>query len=650
MPLTPETFQNLERDIEDTGKAVNTDALIEPRYGIPFKSLPMLSRLFEEMLGVGYVSVDDLKQAIEVAAAAGAGANGWTADLIVDGAETQKQINKKTVTHVECIADLINITNVWDGRTVYVKSVLKPIYGVALPFIAGGNFVYKASSTMQADGFLVVNAPNGRWIKALDESEITVDDFGGIGDNTKDNSDAFNAYASSPHVGMEIKLGKQGRYRVAKQVDLQGKNLVGSGMGKPNDKYYNLSSIDVDGSSPDLQGKTAFINCGPVIKNLTARCSNGAGKQVSFIEIDGYLANLQNLTIVNFYNQIVVKEALVGFYFKNIWSYYSQYSGIYCDDPKNRVSTTGVFDSVYFQLGDGYAFRFTRDIHGCQFRNIIFESMNGGITARTVANCEFGNFWCENLKTKKTMPWITITGTSNNAYANTIVGSIKVLGGWTDPSSPSNQPSSSNNFGCSVVGPLGISIGNASNANKMSMTTKGFTTGNGTIVETRTDSNSALPITKLRLIGGDANGVPYLSSDMWTKTLRKWNTYNHGSNSVGQFVAPMFLTYDQSLSTQQDNAGWIITKESVGVYRVERKSGNTNVLTNPNIVIGSPLMGSRLGTGTGATHGVQMIETYPGSWTSFAEAAGFKVFWRDAANALVDPHRFTVAFTLNSGF
>ncbi|HFD2187658.1 TPA: hypothetical protein ACF2EG_003233 [Acinetobacter baumannii] len=44
MPLTPETFQNLERDIEDTGKAVNTDALIEPRYGNPFKSFPMIAR------------------------------------------------------------------------------------------------------------------------------------------------------------------------------------------------------------------------------------------------------------------------------------------------------------------------------------------------------------------------------------------------------------------------------------------------------------------------------------------------------------------------------------------------------------------------------------------------------------------------------
>ena len=44
MALTPETFQNLERDIDDTGKTPNTDAVIIPRYGSPYKSLPMVSR------------------------------------------------------------------------------------------------------------------------------------------------------------------------------------------------------------------------------------------------------------------------------------------------------------------------------------------------------------------------------------------------------------------------------------------------------------------------------------------------------------------------------------------------------------------------------------------------------------------------------
>ncbi|HFX6245208.1 TPA: carbohydrate-binding protein, partial [Acinetobacter baumannii] len=58
MALTPETFQNLERDIDDTGKTLNTDDVIIPRYGSPYKSLPMVSREGEEKFNT---AVNDFK-------------------------------------------------------------------------------------------------------------------------------------------------------------------------------------------------------------------------------------------------------------------------------------------------------------------------------------------------------------------------------------------------------------------------------------------------------------------------------------------------------------------------------------------------------------------------------------------------------------
>ncbi|QYC51728.1 pectate lyase superfamily protein [Acinetobacter phage Abp95] len=476
---------------------------------------------------------------------------------------------------------------------------------------------------------------------------ITVDNFGAKGDGVTDDSAAFQAYCDSALTGQNLYLGAKGRYIIKNQVDLKGKGLVGNGCGKVSETYYNLGCIDVDGSSATLANKSAFINCGPTIQNVTARCSNGAGKQVSFIEIDGYLANISYVTIVNFYNQIVVKEALVGFNINNAWLYYSQNAGIYCEDPNNRVSTTGTFHNMYFQLGDGYAMIFDRDIHGSDFDNIIFESMNGGIKARTVAHCGFGKFWCENLKTATSKDWLEVTG-ANSCYGNSFTGYVKLLGGWTSKTSPILDSLSTNNYGGVSVSADGISIVAAGNKAKMLMLPSGFKTGNAVIDETHINSTTVTPLTKRRVIGADASGAQYLASDTYTKLSRKWSTYNHGSNNAGAFYAPMMLTYDQSFSTPQNNNGWQIVKESVGVYRVERVSGNTSVITNGHIVVGSPLMGSRLGTGTGATHGVQMIETYPGSWTSFAEAAGFKVFWRDAANALVDPYRFTVAFTATS--
>lgn len=47
MALDNQTFANLERDADDTGKFVNTKQVITPRYGNPFKSAPLVSEEME---------------------------------------------------------------------------------------------------------------------------------------------------------------------------------------------------------------------------------------------------------------------------------------------------------------------------------------------------------------------------------------------------------------------------------------------------------------------------------------------------------------------------------------------------------------------------------------------------------------------------
>ena len=91
--LTKENFVDVKRDIEDIGKSANEDVIVDPRYGNSYKSIPMLSRLFQALIDAGYQDLNELNQAIQIAYAAGAGANGWTANLVVDGDKTQKQIN-----------------------------------------------------------------------------------------------------------------------------------------------------------------------------------------------------------------------------------------------------------------------------------------------------------------------------------------------------------------------------------------------------------------------------------------------------------------------------------------------------------------------------------------------------------------------------
>lgn len=78
--ISTQDIVDAKRDIDDIGEAVNESVIVTPRYGAPFKSIPM--------------TVAELQAAIEIAAAAGAGENGWTAQLIVDASgKTQQEIN-----------------------------------------------------------------------------------------------------------------------------------------------------------------------------------------------------------------------------------------------------------------------------------------------------------------------------------------------------------------------------------------------------------------------------------------------------------------------------------------------------------------------------------------------------------------------------
>ena len=82
-PITKEKLINADIDVENLGKAVNELGSVNPRYGSPYKTAPQ--------------TIQDMENILAIAAAAGAGENGWTASLIVDGDKTQKQINDDNI-------------------------------------------------------------------------------------------------------------------------------------------------------------------------------------------------------------------------------------------------------------------------------------------------------------------------------------------------------------------------------------------------------------------------------------------------------------------------------------------------------------------------------------------------------------------------
>ena len=100
--------------------------------------------------------LQNLDAAINAAAAAGAGANGWTDTLIA----TSENINQRQINDgLESISQLANIKNPRNGQRVYVKGYHKPTLFVELNPYKGGNlFIYDATvSRSKHDGGTIID-------------------------------------------------------------------------------------------------------------------------------------------------------------------------------------------------------------------------------------------------------------------------------------------------------------------------------------------------------------------------------------------------------------------------------------------------------------------------------------------------------------
>lgn len=612
---------------------------------------------------------------------------GWDASFVVDSSGlNQQEINKG----LNSLTELAEIEKPKDGTRVYVNSIYPPILGTGQPFSGGGYYRFSTESNRVADGFIVIDTPTGKWLKQFDD--LTVEDFGAYGNGVDDDSNAFNAYALSPYTGLNIRLSTSKRvYMVKKQVDCKGKGIIGGGFGKQNADSYNTSSIKVDGAgsfenaTPQYNSK-AFINVGAEIRDL--QLIGVSAPTVDGVQISGFNTTISNVGISGFRDQVYVHHAPVAFRVNDFTSISAGQNSFHFLDSSNTQSTTAYFDNCSWQWGN-CPIKFDKDAYGCSFKNIILEYMQTGLTASVWSNCTFDNIWAEETLNGAPSDWLINTShqqSFNNQYSN-----LYIRTPWTNRADPSSQ-SVSNNAGGVQIDNSAIAVA-SSTGEKVTLNARGLSTNfaayagasnnplsnralllttqeksagsnfntpiviaapNGCLWERNFSPTDYTPVTKRRLIGANADGsAARYGVDSYTPTLRKWSTHEESTNSAGQFLAPMMLTFDSggTDAQQQNNAGWKITKESgtTGVYILQRTASTVTPMTVPNIIVGGFFTGNRKGTGASVTYSLQAIDSFGGSWDTYLNAAGFKIFCRDQAGALIDVTRFTVMFTTTSG-
>ncbi|QOW49516.1 hypothetical protein G0029_06740 [Acinetobacter sp. YH12138] len=104
----------VHQDIEDIGKAVNTDAIITPRYGAPFKSIPMIER-------EAFADIVDLRT------------------------------NKADKVEVEvALQAKANATDVYPKNEIYTKNEVDSVVNSAVSTVAGGNYGFNTLAEFDA--------------------------------------------------------------------------------------------------------------------------------------------------------------------------------------------------------------------------------------------------------------------------------------------------------------------------------------------------------------------------------------------------------------------------------------------------------------------------------------------------------------------
>lgn len=215
---------------------------------------------------------------------------------------TQRTYNRKTVTTVETVAELLAISNPRDGQTVSTKGFYGPQTALAIPYIGGGTYTYNSAYASINDGGLVLNG----WVRQGVGGTVELEWFGAKqGDYTTDSA----ALVAAAATGYSIRLAKV-MYNVNTPVTFlnRGQTVFGAG-------WYSGFILGTG-----VSNGTASSNFFTFTKLSGTTVVSGGGMQDLRIEaaartggyvIDVFKANYQlfhNLIINNAYGAVIARK------------------------------------------------------------------------------------------------------------------------------------------------------------------------------------------------------------------------------------------------------------------------------------------------------------------------------------------------------
>ena len=161
----------------------------------------------------------------------------------------------QTKTHtINTMLNLNDISEKWEGRTVYVKGYHAPEnLALAQPYRGGGTRIYNANRKNENDGFLCING----WELQIENNIVTPEQAGAKGDGVTDDYEAFTRLLRGTQIdrskGLVVQLAKA-TYVTTKPIEMYGAiTLRGSG-------YGNSIILKKTASKSGITGRTDPFN------------------------------------------------------------------------------------------------------------------------------------------------------------------------------------------------------------------------------------------------------------------------------------------------------------------------------------------------------------------------------------------------------
>ncbi|MDV7626038.1 hypothetical protein R4673_10045 [Acinetobacter baumannii] len=261
----------------------------------------------------------DLKAYIDGIASAitGRPVLGLPSEFVVDGNDTQKQINDKSVRNFESIADLLTYTPRNDGQVVYVKGYHAPTnFALAQPYKGGGHRTFVESRRNENDGFLCING----WVLQIENNTVTPEQAGCHGDNTHDDYAQLQKVLKSE---LKVECDAFANYRISKPVEMfTGQKIKGNGA---KITKYSSSTTGITGRTDPAGNPYNYDqDCAVVfaawygwysyidIENLTIVKEKVNGEDVGKVFFAPYIS-------MSTLKSVVVKGGEHGFFGEDLW-------------------------------------------------------------------------------------------------------------------------------------------------------------------------------------------------------------------------------------------------------------------------------------------------------------------------------------------